>query len=167
MMYDIYIYSRVWILLLVSKYRTINWKMGGLCYCIWDNYATCIYLYRKWNLCIPSHSSIHNLKVINSVEICCDATLASVWQYSGFICFRWDSLQKHSFGNLCIFYMSKVRRILIFGTYWHWSFSKCSDFQEADFFTFLLGLKLKTLQFVTMKCNLNISCNFVTQSELC
>lgn len=158
----LYVCCRVWVFLLVSKYRTINWNMWVLCYCIWHNYATCIYRYRKWNLCIPVTA----------------AHVIQKWQMAS-----WSAVILHlplsdSILGLYVLggvpYKNILMEISVFIiwvnregfwflvlNYWHWSFSSCSNFQEVNFFTFILGLKLKTLQFMTMKRNLNINCNSI------
>lgn len=76
----LYVCCRVSFFLLVSRYRTVNWKMWGVYVTAYDiTYATySMHLsVQKMNSLYPSHSSTRNPKMTNSIVVCCDTALDS------------------------------------------------------------------------------------------
>lgn len=97
----LYVCCRVLFFLLVSKYRTINWKLWGFYVTAYDiTYATySMHLsVQKMNYLYPSHSSTRNPKMTNSIVICCDTALDSdsilglFWMGFPMTIFSWKSL---------------------------------------------------------------------------
>lgn len=97
----LHVCCRVSVFLLVSKYRTINWKMWGVYVTAYDiTYATySMHLsVQKMNSLYVSHSSICNPKMTNSIVVCCDTALDSdsilglFWMGFPVNTFLWKSL---------------------------------------------------------------------------
>lgn len=139
----LHVCCRVSVFLLVSKYRTINWKMWGVYVTAYDiTYATySMHLsVQKMNSLYLSHSSICNPKMTNGIMVCCDTALDSdsilglFWMGFPVNTFLWKSLfftwvKQEAFWFLVL-------------NYCHWSFFSCSNIQEVNFFTFILDFKL-------------------------
>lgn len=92
---------RVLFFLLVSKYRTNNWKMLGVYFTAYDmTYATySMHLsVQKMNSLYPNHSSTRKWQITLWCAVILHLILTVFW-----VCFGWGSPWTHSHGNMYFF----------------------------------------------------------------